>query len=106
MAATSFVAHTKVSVTDGGPALNEPFVGKTVSMQAEVNGRYVSAADEGNSPLIADPAEAKQWELFDVVAGIGHDAFLARALPRARQSKESEVLAGPRPRGSYSPRPA
>jgi hypothetical protein len=61
------------------PAPEKPFVGKTVSIKAANNG-YVSAANEGRSPLFTEPAIPKQWELFDVVAaGGGHVALWARA---------------------------
>ena len=97
MTATSSVAHTEVNVTDGAPTLNGPFVGKTVSMKAEVNGRYVSAAQEGKNPLIADPTKARQWELFDVVAaGAGHVALWARANGKYVTAKDglSPLIAG------------
>ncbi len=66
--------------TDGGPTVNEQFAGRTVSMRAAVNGKYVTADKAGHDPLIANREAAQEWEWFDVVAaGGGHVALRARA---------------------------
>jgi glucose/arabinose dehydrogenase len=57
-----------------------PPPGSQLSLRARVNTSYVSAADAGGSPLIANRVAADWWEKFDVVdAGGGYVALRSQA---------------------------
>ena len=60
------VAHYTGGVDSAVSALSSPAIPMTIGLMAGANGKYVTAENAGDKPLIANRAAAGAWETFDV----------------------------------------